>query len=932
MKVLALDTETFSPTPIRHGTHRYAEDAEVMLVALALNDGAVEVWDTQDLPNWREVLQAAIDDVDQVVIQNSAFDRTVLRHSGVHIPVDKIVDTMVIALQHALPAGLGDLCDVLGVPQDKAKDKDGKKLIQLFCKPTPKNWKIRRATRDTHPEEWARFLEYARLDVVAMRDVLPRLPRWNCNASERELWLLDQAINDRGFHADVEFARHAKSAFARASGALATRASALTADAVTSLTQRDKVKAYVEKDLGVVMPDMTKGTIADMLKDETLEQEARELLELRQQAAATSPAKYDTILKATSSDGRLRGTIQYCGASRTGRDAGRTFQPQNLPRPSMSAQDIEQGIDAIMLGCEDLLYENVSELCANAVRGCIVASEGQKLLVSDLSNIEGRVAAWLAGEFWKIEAFEAYDAGRGPDIYKLTAARILNKHHSEVTKLERQNQGKVPELACLPEGTLVSTARGEVPIEKVCPGDLVWDGVSWVRTDGPIFKGVKHVIEYDGLCATPNHLVWVERQADPVEFGRAAADGLRLVRAGPRNEASASASGEAVNSRETTLHQSQGQGFQELRSEGGRISLSHGGGGVCVGVGEPRSTAAGGATGPHTQRWSLRGGELALVEQESEQRPHTAQQTSRCMASVSRTVPSRKVRGYDAEEPTSDGLFVRGNRSPLVPTQLQAKRRVWDLLNCEPLRRFTASGRLVHNCSYQGSVGAFTAMGKAYGVKLPEERILEIVRAWRARHPKIRSFWYDMEDAARRAIRNPKEAYKVRGLTFDMSEAGGFPYLRMRLPSGRYLCYHKPQVGIECYKCEGSGEVLSKLSEVIVCPNCGGSGREDELIRFEGVNQYTRKWQQLETYGGKLFENAVQAIARDVFLDGTRRAEKAGYHVVLRVHDELVCEVPDTPEYTVEALNGFLTEHSSWTLGLPLAAAGHEMYRYSKAD
>ena len=180
MTTLWLDLETYSTVPIKHGAHRYAEEAEVLLVAVAVDDQPTDVWDcTQGHPDWRERLQAMIDSADMVVIHNSAFDRTVLRHCGVHVPLDKIEDTMVMALAHSLPASLGTLCDILGVPVDKAKDKSGKKLIQLFTKPCPRNWKIRRATAETHADDWSNFTEYARLDVDAMRDIHGRLPRWN---------------------------------------------------------------------------------------------------------------------------------------------------------------------------------------------------------------------------------------------------------------------------------------------------------------------------------------------------------------------------------------------------------------------------------------------------------------------------------------------------------------------------------------------------------------------------------------------------------------------------------------------------------------------------------------------------------------------------------------------------------------------------------
>ncbi len=651
MTTLYLDLETFCETKITYGAYRYAEDAEVLLVAWAWDDEPVSVWDTQDMPHWRDALQMMIDTAERIVIHNSNFDRTVLREQRVHIPVEKIADTMVLALQHSLPGSLGQLCDVLNVPQDKAKDKAGKKLIHLFTKPRASNVKVRRATRDTHPAEWDAFVEYARLDVDAMRDVLGRLPPWNNCDHERHLWRCDQGINDRGVAVDTVFARAALRAFDRAGRSLATRASALTGGSVTSATQRQRLLDHLKDAHGFETEDLTRATLGNLLGGD-LNPQVRELLEIRQQAAATSPAKYSVLLNATNRDGRLRGLIQFCGAARTGRDAGRLFQPQNLPRsPDWFDDDVQATtVAAMKADCEHLIWDNISERCAFAVRGALVAPEGKKLVIADLSNIEGRVLAWLAGEDWKVAAFKAYDRGEGHDLYKVTAGRILGKDPGDITKAERQLQGKVPELA---------------------------------------------------------------------------------------------------------------------------------------------------------------GG-------------------------------------------------------------------------------------------YQGGVGAYRVMGGKVFDAMTDEAIQEIVTAWRKAHPRTRNLWYDMEAAARSAINNLGESFGDL-ITCDVKPDGqGIAWLRMRLPSGRYLCYPRPEVS------------------------------DSGSLSYEGMNQFTRKWERLDTYGGKLVENAVQAIARDVFMSGMLRAEEAGYSVCIRVHDELVCETPDEPAYSSEGLAALMSTNPGWSVGLPLAAAGFEAYRYRK--
>ena len=211
------------------------------------------------------------------------------------------------------------------------------------------------------------------------------------------------------------------------------------------------------------------------------------------------------------------------------------------------------------------------------------------------------------------------------------------------------------------------------------------------------------------------------------------------------------------------------------------------------------------------------------------------------------------------------------------------------------------------SCGYQGSVGAFRKMGGARVEGMSDEDIQDIVWKWRTAHPRTKSLWYDLEGAAKMAIRSAEEgsggSFDVRGLLrLDVvKDQCDRAWLRVRLPSGRYLCYLRPQIDSD------SGQIL-----------------------YEGMNQYTRKWSLLETYGGKLAENSVQAIARDVFFAGLRRAEEAGYLVVLRVHDELVCEVPDDPAYSHERLAEMMSANPGWSTGLPLAAAGFEAYRYRK--
>jgi DNA polymerase len=674
--ILYLDLETYSEVPIKHGTHRYAEGAEVLLSAFAVDDGEVEV-----VEGWPPRLTALALAADKIVIHNSKFDRTVLAAQGVSLFVHKIHDTMAQARSVGLPGALGMLCDVLGVPIDKAKDKEGRQFIQLFCKPLPKNRKERRATKETHPVEWARFLDYAKLDVEAMREVFKRLPTWNYQGAERELWQLDMAINDRGFAIDLDLARAAITAVAAEQKRLAARAVDLTGGDIDSTNQRDKLLAHLLGEYGVTLPDMQKGTLERRVNDEELPAAVRELLAIRLEASGTSTAKYQALVNATSSDGRLRGGLEWCGAARTGRWSGRLFQPQNLPRPRHKPDEIAASIEALKAGCADLIFDDVIARASSAIRGAIVAPPGRKLVAADLSNIEGRVLAWLAGEAWKLEAFREYDRGEGPDLYLVTAGAILRKPPEQVTPDERQSTGKVPELAC----------------------------------------------------------------------------------------------------------------------------------------------------------------------------------------------------------------------------------------------------------GYQGAVGAFSSMAQLYGLDLPEEEVLRIVKLWRQRNASIVGFWYELERKALAAVRKPESTVACGRLKLRRDGS----WLRIVLPSGRALCYPAPRIdgGIEaqparaCPDCKGDDEF---------CFLCDGTGRTEPeravppRLSYMGINQYSRKWERIDTYGGKLAENVTQAVARDVIADAMPRAEAAGYEVVLTVHDEIVTETPDEPRFSAEGLSRVMTTNPAWADGLPLAAAGFEGTRYGK--
>jgi DNA polymerase len=443
--VLFLDWETFSTIPIKHGVYKYAEKVEGLLLAYALGENPFNVWDLTSEPMPDDLNEYLCNDDLWFCAHNAAFDR-VITEKILCLYHDKWVDTLIMAYRHSLPGSLDELCKLFKLPKDKAKSDEGKKLVQLFCKPLGKNRKLRRATSATHPNRWKRFVEYARLDGIAMRELYKKLPDWNNTDEENIIWAHDYEVNQRGFRIDIDLSRNVISALDKEKKTNNNRTAELTDDEVTAATQRDKLLDYMCNAFGISLPDMTKSTLTRRLNNPDLPEPLRELIELRLQSAKVSTRKYNTLLNAVCEDDILRGVLGYCGAMRTGRWNSHIFQAHNMARPLYKDyKDIEIGIDAVNAGCLDLIFDNVNNMCSSIIRSVIIPRLHHKFVVSDYSGVEGRTLPWLAQEDWKIQVYRDIDNGTGYDMYKTTYAKVFGTAPATVTPEQRQ-LGKVLEL------------------------------------------------------------------------------------------------------------------------------------------------------------------------------------------------------------------------------------------------------------------------------------------------------------------------------------------------------------------------------------------------------------------------------------------------------------------------------------------------------
>ncbi|HDS3137182.1 TPA: hypothetical protein QIE42_004513 [Escherichia coli] len=738
---------------------------------------------------------------------------------------------------------------------------------------------------------------------------------------------------------------------------------------------------------------------------------------MRLGAASTASTKYNPLLLGRSSDDRRRGCIQYGGAKRTLRFAGKGFQPQNLARGYYHDDELDKGISALLKGRAHRRFD-VAKLTASTVRSCIIPEAGKKFVVADYSNVEGRGLAWLAGEETALDTFRA-----GLDIYCVTAGKMFGMDPDYIKK-ERKDLRQIGK-ACLHRHTQVLTDGGFKDIMAVASTDKVWSGEKWVNTKGAHLMGWKPVINVDGVLMTEDHKIlthsWKQAkqlvsnkymmdraleigmdawlscasyQNDKVidnyllnviaERFRGASGTTMLEGVKPLNATAAHLKQQKniVNSISATKTQCRTTGTERdcstgyLRQYREQQNLTTKAIKTMVPEGLPYAKSGRPIEGRFFSMFKLWKAGMT--------------QNSKWTESTQTVTTNLETFGLSAVLKTAvtDGKYLSFNESMMQPLpallslngKLTYCEPVYDLIDVEDGNRFliaSDSGFLVaHNCElglgYAGGVGAFVQFAKNLGLDLvdmaktmdgtfpdhiwaatargyewariqeakrpprPGEKddrpsyILDkkvwrtcdaIKRMWRESHPETVAFWRDIEDAAMAAIRNPGKEFTAgpRGVKFSRNvetdnngnKVAGW-WLRMTLPSGRVMSY--PGVGLSVSKeTDEDGKVSTNVR-----------------IKYQGENQLTRQWGFQYTYSGKLVENCTQALCRDLLANALLNVEANGYPIVLHVHDEIICETPDLPEYNVAELERLMCELPEWAEGFPLVAEGQELKRYAK--
>lgn len=957
MKDLFIDIETYSNTPIDNGVYEYAADPDfqVLLFGYSIDKEPVKVVDLAEGEKLSDELTAALTDPKVLKhAHNAAFERVCLsRFLG--MPVGTYLDpaqwrcTMVKCAYYGLPLKLENAGIALKIDRKKFADT-GKKLIKKFC--VPSEGRRPECYPEENPIAWETFKEYNIRDVEAEIDIDNALP----DIRYEKLWdeyAADQRINDNGALIDRVLVDNIVHINEEIDAEHLRRFKELTyIDNPKSVTQ---LKAWFAAK-GYSLPSLDKKAIANLTKT-CKDPEILEVLKLRQLTAKSSITKYTTMQELTTnaSDNRARGCFQFYG-SHTGRWAGRKIQLQNLPQNHLpeldSARQLVREGDRETL---ELLYDNLPQVLSELIRTAIVAPEGKTLIVADFSAIEARVIAWMAGEKWKLQAF-----AEGKDLYCSTASAMFKV---PVVKNgvngDLRQKGKIAELACIAQDSIVLTDRGLKPIQYVTTYDRLWDGEEWVEHEGLVYRGIREVITYEGLTATPDHPVWVEGQTEPIYFGIAAALGLHLIQTGycgqpirlgenyqpgekveraqepllcadklhrlwgcsmaaiRRSEKrrlkglselfatkkNSSMAVQEADSSKAEMRKSKKQGLQKLWRKGHKVRFSKRKRCRTTSHRDLWTSKQGFRDRPNRHKQRLCCGQSEICRAYDKLYKSAQMCTDKVRAEILALClhndNTKTLTGYDTRRNN-----IRRRRSSKGETKELAfdirKAFVYDIRNAGRHHRFTVSGHLVHNCGYGGSVGALKAFG-AVEMGIPESELEGIVKNWREANPNIVKLWWNVGNAAIDLIEGKAKVRHVNaqiGMSFQKGN------LLIRLPSDRLLIYPNASIGENRF---------------------GGKS-----IIYEGVNSTTHQWDYIDTYGPRLVENIIQAIARDLLTEAILRISKnPDCKIVAHVHDEIIIEA-DPDKVTLDDMIKAMCILPDWGDGLILNAAGFTSPYYMK--
>jgi hypothetical protein len=948
----------------------------------------------------------------------------VAKHGWMPLPAGAARCSMAKAHVAQYPGTLGNLGAVLGIETEK--DKDGKRLINKFCipqQPIPgltdkRTGKVkrepvpaRRIYPHDDPEDFERLCSYCDTDVIAQMQASDAMP--DMEPHEVVAWQLDQQMNHRGLAIDREGMAACIDILGQVLEQYGDECERITG---LKATQLEKLKGWLAA-YGVHTASLDADAITALLARDNLPPPARRVLELRALTGSASVKKLYQMANQVSADGRLRHLVIHHG-TRPGRPTGTGPQPLNLPkagpqlvwcdcgRPHKPAAVIcpwcgEIGAPSRKPAWKPAMVDHVLEIMAcgslamveayfgdamlcisGCLRGLFVAGDGYELVSTDYSSLQAVVAACLAGEQWKVEAFR----DRRP-VYLLSASSITGTSVEQYeayaaehgTHHQDRQAGKTAELACLSPETQVLTDRGYMPITAVTVDDKLWDGEEWVTHLGLIDKGVRTVVSLDGVRMTPDHLVRWGLSWQPAS--------LLVSSESMRRQALAIGSANlplSVWPRQRASKCNVPAGLSRIESLKATYALVSQRAARLARVKRPAwlVNVSGGTlissrmryTGVDCSTASLLVSHDASLARPKKRTQTTAGAAFECL-SLGRAVSKAVELSYPTSSLCRVGTYLRSTwiASELTATMNRAicalsparrimrtvgpsktckpsslsTSRVYDIAHAGPRNRFTIktdSGHLiVHNCGFQGWIGAWRAMEEQQGVDsgYDDKKVRDIIVAWRDANPAIVEMWggqwrgppwrrerhelFGLEGMFIAAVQNPGRAFTYRGVTFCMED--GLDTLVIRLPQidgiRRPLRYHSPRLTAS----ERNADELS-ISYMT----------ENSNAKYGGTG-----WTRMGTWGGRLFENVVMGVEVDIQRYGVKLLARHGYPMVLGVYDEDCVEIPKGKPLTlglppIDGLDPYVQEIEHLLSILPpeindwpiRAADGWRGHRYRK--
>lgn len=504
MTTLRVDLETYSSVDLKKcGVARYAEspDFEILLFGYAFDDEPVQVVDLargEPLPG--RVADALCDPGVIKAAYNAAFEMTcIARHYNIFVDVTQWRCTSVHALYLGMPGNLAEVGRVMGLSEEQQK-MSGWQLIRYFCvpcKPTKSNGGRKRNLPQHDPAKWELFVEYCRRDVETEREIARLLAKFPVPGTEWELWHLDQWMNNAGMKVHRQLVDNAIVCDARVRERLLAEAIRLTG--LGNPNSRAQLLAWLQEETEDEIADLTKKTVPALLKS-TDSEVVKRVLEIRQELAKTSVSKYQAMARTACADNRIRGLVQFYGANRTGRWAGRLVQIQNLPQNKLKDLDLARNL--LIEGRFDeleVLYGNVPDTLSQLIRTAFIPADGHRFIVVDFSAIEARVIAWLAWCEWRLAVFQTHGK-----IYEASAEQMFKLPAGSVTKKSPYRQkGKIAELALGYQGgagalkTMGALEMG-IPEEELDPIKTAWREANpevvdfWYQCEGAAKDAVAH--------------------------------------------------------------------------------------------------------------------------------------------------------------------------------------------------------------------------------------------------------------------------------------------------------------------------------------------------------------------------------------------------------------------------------------------------------